>query len=117
MSRLAVLLAFVHYLFQNKIEQDLLLCNSLESHVTVKKSLSQSLHRTWNQLGKAWWCVRCCKESNDRKNGRVVVHIKEFAPSRSSSHCVLHWQTFFCQNNRKRPRKCVGLCRKDGEPD
>jgi hypothetical protein len=95
-SRLAVLLAFVYYFFQNKIEEGLLLCNSLESRETggkkKKKNFVINSHLTEHQI--SWeQCVDVCAAANRAKTGKmagVVAHIKEFAPSRSSGHCVLH---------------------------
>jgi Na+-driven multidrug efflux pump len=51
MSRLAVLLAFVYYLFQNKTEEDLLLCKFSQKscdwkkifNVIVMKSVGKSM--------------------------------------------------------------------------
>jgi hypothetical protein len=94
-SGLAVLLVFVRYLFQNKIEEDLLPCKSLKSRATgeeIFKVINSYMIEHEISWGK---CVNVCTDGARAMTGKmagVVARIKELAPSCSNSHCVLHRQ-------------------------
>jgi hypothetical protein len=92
-SGLAVLLLFVRYLFQNKIEENLLLCKSLKSRTTGEEiSKVINSHKIEHEIS---WETRVdvCPDAASGMTGktaRVVSRIKELAPS--CSNCVLHRQ-------------------------
>jgi hypothetical protein len=92
-SGLAVLLVFVRYLFQNKVEENLLLCKSLKSGATgeeIFKIINSYMIEHEISWGK---CVDVCTDRARAMTGKtagVLARIKELAPSCSNSHCVLH---------------------------
>lgn len=93
MSRLAVLLAFIYYLSENIIEEDLLLQKSLERHSTEKKIFNDiNSHLIEHEI--SWEKhVDVCSAASRAKTGKVVgvlARIKEFALFHARSHCVLH---------------------------
>jgi hypothetical protein len=85
------LLVFVRYLFQNTIEENLLLCKSLKSRATgeeIFKVINSYIIGHDISWGK---CVDGGRAMT-RKTAGVVACIKELALSCSNSHCVFHRQ-------------------------
>jgi hypothetical protein len=92
-SGLAILFVSVRYLFQNKIEEDLLLCKSFKSRATGKKIFRvNDSYMIEHEIG--WGkCVDACTDEARAMTGKtagVVAGIKELGPSCSNSRCVFH---------------------------
>ena len=92
-SGLAVLLVFVRYRFNKSIEEDLLLCESLQSNATGEEifncinSFMQKHEIEWEK------CVDVCSDASRAMDGKIaeaVTLIKYVAPESTSSHCLLY---------------------------
>ena len=94
-SGLAVLLVFVRYCFDSTVEEDLLLCESLESNTTGEE-VFKCVDNYMKKHGINWdKCIDICTDGAQSMVGKVngvVSRIKAVAPNCTSSHCVLHRQ-------------------------
>ncbi|CAM4530892.1 unnamed protein product [Lepidochelys olivacea] len=94
-SGLAVLLVFVRYRFNNITEEDLLLCESLQSYTTgeeIFNCINNFIRKHEISWGK---CIDVCSDNARAMIGKikgVVMHIISVAPESTKSHCVLHRQ-------------------------
>uniref|UniRef100_K7FY10 DUF4371 domain-containing protein n=1 Tax=Pelodiscus sinensis TaxID=13735 RepID=K7FY10_PELSI len=80
MTGLAVLLVFLHYMFDKAIEENLLACESLQRNTTG------------HEIGK---CIDVCSDGTRAmigKTAKAESQIKDVAPNCTVSHCVLHRQ-------------------------
>lgn len=92
-SGLAVLLVFVRYRFNKSIEEDLLLCESLQSNATGKEIFN--CINNFMQKHEIEWekCVDVCSDASRAMDGKIaeaVTLIKYVAPESTSSHCLLY---------------------------
>ncbi|XP_043397851.1 LOW QUALITY PROTEIN: zinc finger BED domain-containing protein 5-like [Chelonia mydas] len=94
-SGLAVLLVFVRYRFNNIIEEDLLLYESLQSYTTGKEILNcinNFIRKHETSWGK---CIDVCTDNARAMIGKIkgaVMQIISVAPESTKSHRVLHRQ-------------------------
>uniref|UniRef100_A0A674KES1 BED-type domain-containing protein n=1 Tax=Terrapene triunguis TaxID=2587831 RepID=A0A674KES1_9SAUR len=94
-SGLAVLLVFVRYRFNNIIEEDLLLCESLQSNTTgeeILNCINNFIRKHEISWGK---CIDVCTDGARAMIGKMkgaVTRILSVAPESTKSHCVLHRQ-------------------------
>ncbi|XP_065408084.1 zinc finger BED domain-containing protein 5-like [Chrysemys picta bellii] len=94
-SGLTVLLVFVRYRFKNIIEEDLLLCESLQSNTTgeaIFNCINNFIRKHEISWGK---CIDICTDSARAMIGKMkgaVTRIISVAPESTKSHCVLHRQ-------------------------
>uniref|UniRef100_K7FP96 DUF4371 domain-containing protein n=1 Tax=Pelodiscus sinensis TaxID=13735 RepID=K7FP96_PELSI len=90
---LAVLLVFVHYDFNSSIEEDLLLCEFLQTN-TTGENIFNCINNFMKTHQISWEkCVDVCSDGAKAMVGTVagaVTRIKNVAPNCTSSHCVLH---------------------------
>ncbi|XP_029768663.1 zinc finger BED domain-containing protein 5-like [Terrapene carolina triunguis] len=94
-SGLAVLLVFVRYRFNDIIEEDLLLCESLQSNTTgeeIFNCINNFIRKHEISWGK---CIDVCTDDARAMIGKMkgtVTRIISVAPESPKSHCVLHRQ-------------------------
>uniref|UniRef100_A0A452HAN9 Zinc finger BED-type containing 5 n=1 Tax=Gopherus agassizii TaxID=38772 RepID=A0A452HAN9_9SAUR len=94
-SGLAVLLVFVRYRFNNIIEEDLLLCESLQSNTTgeeIFNCINNFIRKHEISWGK---CIDVCTDGAQTMIGKIkgaVTRIINVAPESIKSHCILHRQ-------------------------
>uniref|UniRef100_K7GDR9 DUF4371 domain-containing protein n=1 Tax=Pelodiscus sinensis TaxID=13735 RepID=K7GDR9_PELSI len=90
---LAVLLVFVRYDFNSSIEEDLLLCEFLQTN-TTGENIFNCINNFMKTHQISWEkCVDVCSDGAKAMVGTVagaVTRIKNVAPNCTSSHCVLH---------------------------
>uniref|UniRef100_A0A8C3HM34 Zinc finger BED domain-containing protein 5 n=1 Tax=Chrysemys picta bellii TaxID=8478 RepID=A0A8C3HM34_CHRPI len=90
-SGLAVLLIFVRYKFNNIIEEDLLLCESLQNTTTGEEIfINNFITKHEISWGK---CIDVCADGARAMIGKMkgaVTRIISVAPESTKSHCALH---------------------------
>ena len=91
-SGLAVLLVFIHYRFNKSIEEDLLLCGSLQRNTTgeeIFNCINNFMQRHEIEQKK---CVDVCSAASRVVDGKIAeaVTLEHVAPGRTSSHCLLY---------------------------
>lgn len=90
---LAVLLVFVRYPFEMKIEEELLMSEELESYATgdeIFKAIDEYVQKNDLKWSK---CVDICSDGAAAMVGKVkgaVSRMKQVAENATSSHCVIH---------------------------
>uniref|UniRef100_A0A452HXJ8 DUF4371 domain-containing protein n=1 Tax=Gopherus agassizii TaxID=38772 RepID=A0A452HXJ8_9SAUR len=92
-SGLAVLPVFVQKRFNNIIEEDLLLCESLQSNMTGEEIFNYI--NNFIRKHEIGWekCIDVCTDSARAMIGTMkgaVMRIISVAPESTKSHCVLH---------------------------
>ena len=90
---LAVLLAFVHYVYDGDIQEDLFLCKTLPTATTGEEIFK--ILDTFMSENKIPWkkCLDVCTDGAKSMTGSikgVVSRIKKENPECSNSHCALH---------------------------
>jgi len=99
-TNLSIVLVFVRYIYEGKLEEDMLLCEVLETHTTgekIFKVLNQFImdHEiSWDK------CIDVCTDGAKAMTGKtagVVSRIKAVSKECSSSHCVLHRHSLACK--------------------
>lgn len=88
-----MLLVFVRYRFNKSIEEDLLLCESLQSNATGEEIFN--CINGFMQRHEIEWekCVDVCSDASRAMDGKIaeaVTFIKYVAPESTSSHCLLY---------------------------
>jgi len=98
---LAVLLVFVRYEFGFSIEEDLLICEALESNTTGAE-IFNLVNKYFITNGISWDnCIDVCTDGAKAMVGKTagaVSRIKSIAKSCSSSHCIIHRQALAVKN-------------------
>uniref|UniRef100_K7FCX8 DUF4371 domain-containing protein n=1 Tax=Pelodiscus sinensis TaxID=13735 RepID=K7FCX8_PELSI len=98
---LAVLLVFVHYDFNRSIEEDLLLCEFLQTN-TTGENIFNCINNVIKTHQISWEkCVDVCSDGAKAMVGTVagdVTRIKNVAPNCTSSHCILHRHALVVKN-------------------
>ncbi|XP_077187017.1 SCAN domain-containing protein 3-like isoform X2 [Paroedura picta] len=90
----AMLLAYVRYLYQEDVHEDMLCALSLPTNTTAAE-LFKSLDGFIS--GKLKWssCVGICTDGAAAMTARLsdlTARIKEVAPECESTHCIIHWE-------------------------
>lgn len=92
---LAVLLVFVRYEFERSIEEDLLICEALESNTTGAE-IFNLVNKYFVENDISWDnCIDVCTDGAKAMVGKTagaVSRIKTIAKNCSSSHCIIHRQ-------------------------
>lgn len=92
-ANLSVLLVFVRYYYNGSIEEDMLLCKSLETN-TTGEMIFKCIDDFMESRGIRWEkCVDVCSDGAKSMIGPVkgaVTRIKNVSKTCTSSHCVLH---------------------------
>ena len=90
---LAILLVFVRYDYENKIEDNILFCKSLELH-TTGKDIFDCIDDFIRIHGIGWEkCISVCTDGAKAMTGKLsgaVTRIKNVAKNSNSNHCILH---------------------------
>ncbi len=92
-SKMALLLAFVRYIWEGATHEDLLMCNELPTRMTANECF-RCLDGYFTQNGLDWKnCIGICTDSAASMTGKhsgVVRKILDRAPEATWVHCFLH---------------------------
>jgi hypothetical protein len=93
-SKCAQLLAYIRYVYESEMEEELLFCHELETYTTseaIFKDLDNyvSKHLDWNR------CVAICTDGAASMTGHksgLISKIQKLNPNIKAVHCIIHRQ-------------------------
>ncbi|KAK4879486.1 hypothetical protein RN001_007632 [Aquatica leii] len=104
---LAVLLVFVRYQYDHAIEEDVLICKSLESNTTRAESFNV-VNNYFYENGLPYDCINVCTDGAKVMVRKLQTKIKEIAKNSTSFVCLLKF-CFLCTLKNLVLQVCTSL--------